>query len=335
MDHHSPAPDAPAPQPLVAAVVIGRNEGARLIACLDALQGQVARLIYVDSGSRDGSQQAARARGAEVLALDLAQPFTAARARNAGLQALSLAPPDFVLFLDGDCILQPGFLPAALRAFARHPKAVVICGRRREIAPEASIYNQLCDLEWNTPLGEARACGGDALMLYPAIAAVGGYRADLIAGEEPELCQRLRRSGGQIWRIDAEMTLHDADMHRFGQWWRRARRAGFAFAEGAALHGAGPDRHWRAERNRALLWGLILPIALLALMALDARAGFGFLIYPAQILRLWHRSNLHPQGLRLKQAFFTTLGKFPEAAGALRYYLRKALRLGPKIIEYK
>ena len=42
------------PKPSVDAVVIGRNEGARLIACLDSLQGQVRRVVYVDSGSTDG-----------------------------------------------------------------------------------------------------------------------------------------------------------------------------------------------------------------------------------------------------------------------------------------
>ena len=37
------------------AVVIGRNEGARLERCLDSLQGTVACIVYADSGSEDGS----------------------------------------------------------------------------------------------------------------------------------------------------------------------------------------------------------------------------------------------------------------------------------------
>ena len=51
----------------VDAVVIGRNEGARLLACLAALQGRVRRLVYVDSGSTDGSVAVATAAGAEVV----------------------------------------------------------------------------------------------------------------------------------------------------------------------------------------------------------------------------------------------------------------------------
>ena len=86
----------------VAAVVIGRNEGARLVASLASLGG-VGRVVYVDSGSTDNSLQAARVHGAQVVALDMSRPFTAARARNAGTAALDDPAPAFVQFLDGDC----------------------------------------------------------------------------------------------------------------------------------------------------------------------------------------------------------------------------------------
>ena len=223
------------PSDKVAAVVIGRNEGERLKRCLASLQG-LAQLVYVDSGSTDGSLQAARDAGAEVVELDMTAPFTAARARNAGA-ALIDAP--FIQFVDGDCEVQPGWINAALTWLADRPEAAVACGRRRERAPEASVYNALADDEWNTPIGEATACGGDALIRTEAFLAAGGYRDDLIAGEEPELCLRLRRLGWSVWRLDEEMTLHDAAMTRFSQWWIRTRRAGHAFAEGAWLHGAG------------------------------------------------------------------------------------------------
>ena len=176
----------------IAAVVIGRNEGARLVACLDALQGQVAWVVYVDSGSTDGSQDAARACGAEVIGLDMTKPFTAARARNAGLDRLRAgAPvPAYVQFLDGDCRLQPGWIATARGFLETHPEVAVACGRRREEFPEASVYNRLIDAEWDTPVGQARSCGGDALMRMAALDAVGDYNPDLIAGEEPELCVR-------------------------------------------------------------------------------------------------------------------------------------------------
>ncbi len=310
------------------AVVIGRNEGERLVACLRALRGQMRRVVYVDSGSTDGSVAQARALGAEVVALDMTRPFTAARARNAGLAALAADPPEFVQLLDGDCEMVPGWPAAALAAFAEHPRAVVVCGRRRERFPQASVWNALADREWDTPVGPARACGGDALMRYAAVRAVGGYRDDLIAGEEPELCLRLRQAGGEVWRIAAEMVLHDAALTRFGQWWRRTRRAGHAFAEGAALHGAGPERHWVAETRRALFWGAGLPVLILLAGLIHPAGWLLALVYPAQVVRLARRGGG-------TWAVYSVLGKFAEAQGALGYWADRLRGRRRGLIEYK
>ena len=317
---------APADIARIAAVVIGRNEGARLVACLGALRGAVGRIVYVDSGSSDDSIAHARAAGATVIALDGSRPFTAARARNAGLAALDRAQTELVQLIDGDCVLRGGWIAAAAALLAARPEVAVVCGRRRERHPEASVYNLLCDIEWDGPAGRVRACGGDALARLAALDAVGGFNPALIAGEEPELCVRLRRAGWVIWRLDAEMTWHDAAMRRFSQWWRRNLRAGHAFAEGAALHGAPPERHWVGETRRALFWGAVLPVLIVA-------AGLA-LAYPAQILRLAARHGLARRKAWLWAAF-TTLGKFAEAAGVLRYHLGRVLRRRASLIEYR
>ncbi len=316
--------------PLVDAVVIGRNEGARLRGCMTSLAGQVRRIVYVDSGSTDGSVDLAGSLGAIVVPLDMDQPFTAARARNMGLRALAdhPDPPEFVQLVDGDCTVDPGWINAALAAFAMHPRAVVVCGRRRERFPDASLYNRMIDREWNTPIGPATACGGDALVRLAAVMAARGYRNDLIAGEEPELCLRLIRAGGQVWRIDASMTLHDAALLRFGQWWRRTERAGHAFAEGAALHGDGPEQHWVRETRRAMVWGMWLPIIGLALVLIHPAGLLVYLAYPLQVVRLAARDGLLP-------AFFNVLGKFAEALGAVRFYLNRIRRKRSGLIEYK
>lgn len=320
----------------VGAVVIGRNEGARLVACLASLQGAVGRLVYVDSGSTDGSVAAAETAGATVVLLDRARPFTAARARNAGLAELAAAdlPPAFVQFVDGDCVLQEGWIARALGFLEAHPQAAVACGRRRERWPQASVYNRLCDREWDTPVGRTRACGGDAMMRISAVAAVGGYREDLIAGEEPELCVRLRQTGWEVWRLDAEMTLHDAAITRFGQWWRRSRRGGHAFAEGAALHGSPPERHWVVETRRALAWGLGLP-ALAVALGVVAPAGLLLLLaYPLQMVRLAARDGARRR-ISWESAFFTTLGKVPEMLGVLDYRLGRRFGRRAGLMEYK
>ncbi|MEM1429767.1 MAG: glycosyltransferase [Pseudomonadota bacterium] len=316
-------------EPSVAAVVIGRNEGARLLSCLDSLAGQVDRIVYVDSDSTDGSVDAARAWGAEVVELDPGMPFTAARARNAGAAHLGGAAA-FVQFVDGDCSVDPGWVATGLAVLQAQADVAVVCGRRRERHPDASVYNRLIDKEWDTPPGEARACGGDALMRLAAVDAVGRFTDWIIAGEEPELCVRLRAAGWRILRLDSEMTLHDASMTRLSQFWARARRAGYAFALGAALHGAPPERHYVRELRRALIWGAGLPAAAGALaLAAPPWALLVLMLYPLQILRLWARDG------DLAHAGLLTLAKVPEALGALSYgYDRLTGRAG-RIIEYK
>ena len=268
----------------VGVVAIGRNEGERLRRCLASLAGTVTRIVYVDSGSTDGSVEMARGLGAEVVELDRAVPFTAARARNAGLARLVQVAPDLSLvqFVDGDCEVAAGWIDAAMGSLREQPAVAVVCGRRRERDPGASPFNRLCDMEWDTPLGFADACGGDALMRVEPVRAAGGYDESLIAGEEPDLCLRLRRGGWRILRIDAEMTLHDAAMTRVRQWWRRTMRGGYAYAEGAARHGGGPERYWVREVRSNWLWGLALPVGALALAVptggWSLLAGGGYLV---------------------------------------------------------
>jgi glycosyltransferase involved in cell wall biosynthesis len=292
-----------------------------------------ASVVYVDSGSSDGSVALARAWGAEVVELDAAAPFTAARARNAGLRRLRELEPqlDYVQFLDGDCELAPGWLEKAERFLTENPRVAAVCGRLREKHPERTVYNLLCDIEWDAAPGEAHTCGGIAMMRVEALAAARGYRADLVAGEEPELCARLRAAGWRIWRLDAPMASHDAAISHFGQWWRRTLRAGYAFAQGAALHGAPPERLGVRESRSAWFWGGAIPL-LAAGLALwwGAWALALFLAYPLQIVRIARRGR-RERGENWRYAAFLVLGKFPELVGQLRFRLQRRARL----IEYK
>jgi len=318
--------------PAIGAVIIGRNEGERLRVCLASVLPAIQAVVYVDSGSTDGSVEVAQSMGAEVLKLNMDAPFTAARARNAGLRRLLVLHPQtrFVQFVDGDCEVVSGWIEAASKYLMSQPDCAVVCGRRRERHPTRSIYNHMCDLEWDTPTGDTLSCGGDALMRTDALAQVDGYNDRLIAGEEPEMCLRLRRAGWRIHRLNQEMTLHDAAILSWRQWWRRTLRAGHAFAEGAWLHGAPPDRHWVRETRRAVLWGLLLPVGILLLSVLvDARLAMLALVYPAQ----WVRLSLRTRDPRL--AFFTLAGKFSEAQGVLNFYMTKLLRRDGRLIEYK
>lgn len=321
-------------------VVIGRNEGERLHQCLNSVIGKVSHIVYVDSGSTDDSLIMARSLSADVVELDLSIPFTAARARNVGFTHLLQVNPDleFVQFVDGDCQIVTGWLDYAQQELDSNPKVAVVCGRRRERFPEQSIYNRLCDLEWDTPVGEAKACGGDAMMRVSAFEQVGGFNTNLIAGEEPELCVRLRQQGGKVLRLDAEMTIHDAQMTTFSQWWKRAVRAGHAYAEGSWLHGNTPERHWVKDSRSIWFWGLILPLSVLS--AIWLTQGWSILLlggYPLLLYRIYHYQQ--QQGLSSKEAFlyafFCVIAKFPQLQGQVQFHLNRLLGNQSKLIEYK
>jgi GT2 family glycosyltransferase len=321
----------------IGVVVIGRNEGERLLCCLRSLGPAELPIVYVDSGSTDCSATAARALGVEVVELDLTLPFTAARARNAGFERLRQIAPHiaFVQFIDGDCEIALGWLEKAVAALEADAKVAVVCGRRREQHPEASIYNRLCDIEWDTPIGEAKACGGDSLMRVDAFAQAAGFDPAVIAGEEPELCVRLRRAGWKVLRIDAEMTLHDAAMTRFRQWWRRAVRAGYAYALGAHLHGKPPERHYVRERRRIVIWGSLLPVLILATAwPSNWWSLLGLLFYPLQMSRVaWN--NPRPWRDALAYGVFCVLAKLPEFIGICRFFISRWHGRRAKLIEYK
>ena len=322
----------------VGVVAIGRNEGLRLQACLTSLRNCLPKVIYVDSGSKDQSVSFSRSFGAEVVELDLTIPFTAARARNAGFARLIEMYPDteFVFFVDGDCEVEESWLSIAVSFLQGRSDVAVVCGIRSERFPEKSIYNRLCDIEWKSaPFGEVRACGGDALIRASALRQVGGYNGSLICGEEPDLCLRLRQVNWRIWHLDRAMTVHDAAILRFGQWWRRTQRAGYAFAQGAAMHGAPPEYHWVSESRRAWIWGLAVPLLAAFAITLDYRLSLLVLgAYPLQYIRLALYARSFTTSNRA-WALAMVVGKFPEMLGQVQYLRTRYKRSLPRLIEYK
>lgn len=321
----------------MAVVVIGRNEGSRLIDCLNSLVLFTNKVVYVDSASTDNSLIEAQALGVNTVSLDMSKPFTAARARNRGFEFVINKYPDikYIQFVDGDCQVDSKWLITASNFLDTHQDVAVVCGRRRERFPNSTIYNQMCDYEWDTPIGETKACGGDALMRVNVFSSVGGYRESLIAGEEPELCIRIRAVGHKIWRLDAEMTMHDANMTSFKQWWKRTVRAGYAFAEGAFLHGKAPECHWVAESRRAWLWGFLLPLIIISIGVFKPTwAILPLLIYLLQWLRLSFRGS-KPLSKSRYLAYFSILGKFAEVIGQIKFIFSLLSNRQTKIIEYK
>lgn len=319
-----------------AVIAIGRNEGARLVACLESIAGVASTIIYVDSGSTDDSVRNARRFGADVVSLDMSVPFTAARARNAGLERLAgVSPrPKYVMMVDGDCSVQTDWLPAAHAFLETHPEVGGVCGRRRERHPEASIYNRLCDREWDTRIGKTRACGGDVMWRTAAVDAIQGYDPAIIAGEDEEICIRMRKAGWVLWRADLEMTSHDADIRRIGQWWTRMVRAGHSFANLNRLY----PGFYAHQFRRTMAWSVVLPVAAIAgaLVTpwLAAAVGAVYLLSFARGLR----ANLSA-GLGLldsaKASALRLAAWFASLQGHCLFWIRSARSTRHTIIEYK
>lgn len=337
------------PSRAVAIVIIGRNEGQRLPRCLESIARTADTVVYVDSGSTDGSVECALNAGAHVLELDASAPFTAARGRNAGFErALELSPAvQFVQFIDGDCTLRSGWIEAALRAMRARDDVAVVCGRRRERFPEASVYNRLCDVEWDTPVGLARACGGDALMRVDPFRRVGGFDDRMIAGEEPDLCFRLSRLGYRVLRLDEEMTLHDAAMSHWTQWWKRALRTGHTTADLLVKYGAAPE-HRRARRAlSAVCWAVALPIGWLGCLLWSISSGsaapvavaslavaFAYSYLVAKIRRRLRAAGRSSADARA-YALSCVLAKLPETWGMACSVAERVTGRTARWIEYK
>jgi len=315
-------------------VVIGRNEGPRLEQCLRAVFSLSRRVVYADSASTDGSIDVAERLGATVVRLPPDGRLTAARGRNAGYEELRARFPEceLVQFLDGDCIVQPLWIPQAIAFLQNHPDVAVVCGRRFEAHPDASVYNRLCDAEWDTPVGEASECGGDALIRCDALDEVGGYRSELQAGEEPEMTARMRAAGWKIWRMNSPMTEHDARIHSFRQWWRRTQRGGFGYAQVWEATKNLPQRLYAKQLRSAALWAIVFPFVVILATILSKEPLLLLAIpiaYVLQVIRIAARSKSQSRWIGAALIF---LAKFPEAIGAARFVLAGGQRQMP---EYK
>ncbi|UXU75634.1 MULTISPECIES: glycosyltransferase [unclassified Paracoccus (in: a-proteobacteria)] len=313
------------------AVAIGRNEGERLKACLRSLVGHCDPVVYVDSGSADDSVAFARDLGVIVVELDSAIPFTAARARNAGFQALEQAgSPELVQFVDGDCRVEPEWLQAGMAALHDDPRLGLVTGWRGEIHPTATVYNQMCEVDWRRPAGPITACGGDMMVRAAAFRQIGGFDPVVIAAEDDEFCLRLARAGWRLLRLPVQMTWHDADMTRFGQWWQRTIRNGHGFAQVGAMH----PPYFRRERLRVWVYGLVLP--LLGLLGLLVSRWLLLAVLAAYALSWWKTARgLSGRPMAWRQAGLLTLAKIPNLIGMLTFYRRRWLGRDMRIIEYK
>jgi cellulose synthase/poly-beta-1,6-N-acetylglucosamine synthase-like glycosyltransferase len=328
--------------PPLSVVIIGRNEGDRLARCVASVRqmeyAAPVEIIYVDSASTDHSVPLASSLGVLTVEVRPLRP-TAAMGRNAGWR---IATSPFVLFLDGDTIVHPRFAVEALPQLDVDNVALV-WGHRREIAPHASIYNRVLDLDWIYRTGIVDLSGGDVLARRSALERVGGFDESLIAGEEPEMCRRLRGLNYTIVHIDHPMTGHDLAMHSWRQYWKRALRAGYAYAEVSRRFEQTELPFWgvevRRNRDRALLWTALPIVALLLcsvlhtfVPALAAVALFALFVVRTAWNARWKSAD---PGTLLLYGLHSQVQQIPIFCGQLQWAWDKAVGKKRGLIEYK
>ncbi len=323
-------------------VVIGRNEGDRLKAALNAIQSlsPSSPVVYVDSGSTDDSVAFAQSIDVQAVELDLSIPFTAARARNAGFAQLLKDNPkiQYVQFMDGDCVLHPNWIETAVAALSENENIGIVSGRRHEKFPEASVYNTLMDIEWNTPVGETLAVPGDMCVKVSVFNKIKGFSENIIAAEDDDLCLRARKAGYKIFRLDASMSHHDANIMHLSQWYKRSKRGGHGYANINHIHGHGPEKYFRRELISVALWGGCVPLAFLVCLFIIPNLAFAiFALYSLFILRTIIRRAKNGDTLKVAFAygFLIFTGKMPELMGAFEYWKNRLLSRKHQLIEYK
>ena len=321
-------------------VIIGRNEGDKLKVCLNRCKTYTEKIVYVDSGSTDDSVDFAKSLGIDIIELDLSVPFSAGRARNSGYFHLqeNYTELEYTQFIDGDCELENNWLVQGISFLDKETHYAIVAGRVRERFPDASIYNRLCDLEWDTPTGEVEECGGIFMIRNSAFQEIKGFNPSVIAGEEPDLCYRLTKAKWKIYRLSDPMVLHDAQLAKFSQWKRRAIRSGHAYAQGYYLHREEKDGYCLKDSQKIWFWAFLYPLFIfLTVIFFDIKALILFVLYILQFVKI--TGNCHKWTGSLKQSvlysFFTILGRWPQLAGQIIFLKRLLKGESWRIIERK
>ena len=193
---------------MISVVVIGRNEGARLDLCMESIRSALGvlahEIVYVDSRSTDDSVARAKAGGARCFLLG-EEKTTAGLGRFVGAKE---AKGEYLLFLDGDMQLQPGFCEKAMMAMASRGYDGCTGIREDLYLRDGEVVGQNENYFGCTQERIAPEFGGALFLKKEALEKAGGWSTDAVACEEAELHARLRAAGCAIAELPVPMIVH-------------------------------------------------------------------------------------------------------------------------------
>ena len=199
----------------LSAVVITRNEEARIAACLEACLASIRRargealirtaeVILCDSASTDRTVEIARRYPVTIVQLLSTWPLSAAAGRYVGTRHVR---GDLVLYVDGDYVLSEDWLSSAIRALRGDPATAAVCGRDIEEFTGDSLLLRAAKRSIEALTGEPEAV---PIGLYrrEALEAVGGVHPFLKGAEDRDVAHRLRAAGYRLRRLPVDMGVH-------------------------------------------------------------------------------------------------------------------------------
>lgn len=317
----------------IGVVIIGRNEGARLILCLDSVIKAQVPCVYVDSQSIDSSVEESERRHVKTVVLDKSAPINASRARNKGFEVILTENPnlEYIHFIDADCELHSDWLEHAINKLNEAKDVAIVCGRLHEKYKYKNTYTRLCDMDWYIKPGEVEACGGIFTMRASVFREVNGFDEGLIAGADPELCFRVRQAKYKIFCAPVDMGTHDSNMQYFSEYWKRSVKTGYAYM--AKMKTGGNKK----PVISALVWSSVIPISVILSLYIDVKFALLFLSYPILAGKIYFNTSkkTFPTYSRTLYSIFCVIGKVSESVGIVKNIFNSMMKIEQKIIEYK
>ena len=320
-------------------VVVGANPRISPEAAVRSA-GDGRAVVFVSVGAGDEALSKAKQAGAIVVEGDPRSLTPGGRARNAGYRQLKKIAPHirYVQFIESDNALDPDWISNAERFMERRTEVTIVEGIFQTAPSQQAELATINEARQKSISGEVALNSSENLFVRAdKFEAVGGFRGDLLMRETDDLCVRLRRRGGRIWRIDYAMLVTGAAKPSQSSWWKSGVRRGFGNAYIASLHGGPPERVGVRETARAVFWGFTFP-CLIIFSAIAGGVGASMLApstpfyvvsglvlgfgASAYVLKIFASAILRGAAKlsSWRRAFAIVFGKIPEFSGVWRFW---------------
>src|SRR5262249_34420450 len=272
-------------EPLLAAVVITRNEERWIETCLRSVIAAGAPFEgggggLVDSCSSGGTGRGARrvpGRGGELRA---GRAVSRALGRLVGQH---VTRSRYVLFVDGDTEIEAAWVKAAVDYLDTSPRVAGIGGKLPEIYYDGGhVVGATPDVfEAGDAPAEVDELGGNAIYRRAVLDTIGSFNPFVVSYEESELTERLRHAGHAVVRLPVVLGTHHTGPRGSLKGLSRRYRDNLIKGYGQVLRLALRQGTFRRHARRMKRYLQFQAAIALALLALGAGAVLGDWRLPA------------------------------------------------------